>query len=127
MRRVKPEALLAKRVSNYLLYNHPDVPFRFDQIDQVGKRGGSRNKELHGRWSRGYPDLFIAAPKLSKKGKIKACGLFLELKATSKVPDTAHTREQRAFHEVLRKLHYMVDFCCGFEDCVKKIQKYLIH
>lgn len=122
MPKIKPEALLAKRVSNFLLYNYPDIPFRFDQIDQVGQRGGSRNKELHGRWSRGYPDLFIAAPKKKKK---KWCGLFLELKATKTVPDTQHTREQRQFHKVLRKLGYCVDFCCGYEDCVEKIKGYL--
>ena len=119
-RRLKPEQLLAVRVSNFLLYNYPDVIFRFDQIDQVGLQGGKRNKELHGKWSRGYPDLFIAEPKGKKK-----CGLFLELKASKNVPDTPHTREQRTFHKLLRKKRYVVDFCCGYDDCVEKIRDYL--
>ena len=116
---MKPEELLVNQVSEYLLDNHPKIPFRFDQIDQVGARGGSNNKRIHGKWSRGYPDLFIA----TKRGGFG--GLFIELKATDNVPNTAHTREQANYHAVLRYNGYQVHFACGFKEAKKLIKKYL--
>ncbi len=108
------------RVANFIKHSYPEQPFRFDQIDQVGLQNGIRNKEIHGKyWSTGYPDLFIAR-KTKKHG-----GLYLELKATKTVPNTDHTREQAAYHAVLRDCGYKVSFCCGFEECSKKIKKYL--
>ena len=118
---VKPETVLVQRISNYLICKHNSIPFRFDQIDQLSLANGKKNKILHGKWSRGYPDLFIAT---CRKGY---GGLFLELKATKdgKVPNTEHTRQQAQYHSVLRYNGYKVGFCVGFEDCCKKIKKYL--
>jgi len=118
---MKPEALLAKRVSNYLKMFYPDVPFRFDFAADMRTTIGvaKRNKEMHGKWSKGYPDLFIA--KCTKKYG----GLYLELKATAKVPNTEHTRIQAAFHSILRQNGYKVKFVCGFEEACKQIDKYL--
>jgi len=116
----KPESLVAQRVSNYLLMNHPRIPFRFDLIDNLGNSFmGKKIKELHGKWNRGYPDLFIAT---CRKG---FGGLYLELKAGDSVPDTEHTRNQARVHAVLRFNGYKVSFCCGYKECKKKIKKYL--
>ena len=113
---MKPEQLLVKRISNYLKVQYPEIPFRFDQIDQVSRQAGRRNKELHGKWSKGYPDLLIFARKKP---------LLIELKATKTVANTTHTRTQAAYHKVLRGLGYKVTFACGFEDAVKKIDKHM--
>lgn len=116
---LKSEALLATRVANFMKLNYPEVIYRFDQIDQVGRRGGVRNKELHGKWSAGYPDLFIAHTT-KKHG-----GLYLELKATKTVHNTEHTRRQGVFHTLLRKAGYKVKFVCGYDESIKQIKKYL--
>ena len=117
----KPESVLVERISNHLICKHNNIPFRFDQIDQLGVVNGKRNKMLHGKWNTGYPDLFIAT---CRKG---FGGLYLELKATKdgKVPDTEHTRRQAEYHAVLRYNGYKVSFCVGFDDCCRKIKKYL--
>ena len=116
---IKPEELLVLNVSGFMRDDYPEQPFRFDQIDQVGLQAGRRNKQIHGKWSKGYPDMFI--PKVKKKYG----GLYLELKATSKLINNEHTRTQDKYHQVLRRLGYKCIFCIGFEDCVKKIKKYL--
>jgi len=123
--RRKPEDLLVDRVSNHIKTNHPNQPFRFDQIDQIGRKDGKRNKAIHGKWSRGYPDLFIPHVRFSKKGKFKYAGLYVELKATRTVHDTEHTRRQRAYHTVLRLKGYKVEFACGFDEAVNLIDNYL--
>jgi len=95
---------------------HPHVPFRFDQIDQVGLSGGKKNKAIHGKFSQGFPDLVIYG---------KGSPLFLELKATTTVPNTAHTRRQAVYHEILRNNGYQVHFACGFKECKKFIKDYM--
>jgi len=102
--------------------NYPNIIFRFDLAADVplpivhAKRG----KALHGKFNKGYPDLFIAKTR-GKKG-----GLYLELKAAATVPNTEHTRRQAYIHSILRKNGYKVYFCCGYDDCIKRIKKYLL-
>ena len=118
---MKPEQLLSTRVSNYMKTNYSETIFRFDIGADVPLPIGTarRSKLLHGKWSKGYPDVFLA--QCTKKYG----GLYLELKATDTVPNTAHTRRQAYVHMVLRKAGYKVSFCCGLGDCIKKIKKYL--
>lgn len=121
VKRKKPESLLASKVANYLRMKYPTIPYRFDIGADIplppvhAKRG----KELHGSWSTGYPDLFICTCR-SGFG-----GLYIELKATDKVPNTEHTRRQAVYHEILRKNGYMVEFACGFKQAKKLIKGYL--
>ena len=121
-RRIKPETLLATRVAAYLRMHYPNIIFRFDLAadmplpPHLAKRG----KELHGeRNNRGFPDLFVA---WSSK---KYGGLYLELKAGDKVPNTEHTRRQASYHHRLRLAGYKVNFCCGYEECTRMIKKFL--
>jgi len=115
------EKLLATRIASYLRINYPDVIFRFDTFADAKVSIGQarRAKEIHGKFNKGYPDLFVA--QTSKKYG----GLYLELKATKSVPNTEHTRRQAVIHEVLKKAGYKASFCCGYEECIKKIKKYL--
>jgi hypothetical protein len=111
----KPEELLAKRLSVWLRSEYPNVPFRFDIAADIPlpPHLARRNRDLHGKWTRGYPDLLILIPG----GK----PLYLELKATKTVPNNDHTRRQARFHAWLRLLGYRADFCCGFEECQKMV------
>jgi len=117
----KPEEVLQSRVSNYMLEEWDKIPFRIDLIDKLKNVVvGKRVKELHGsKFSRGYPDMFIATCRNGYGG------LYLELKAGDEVPNTEHTRRQAQYHAVLRHNGYKVSFCCGFAECIKKIKKYL--
>ena len=101
---------------------YPDVPYRVDIAADIplppvhAKRG----KELHGeKWSKGYPDLFLATCRHGFGG------LYLELKATDKVANTAHTRRQAVYHEILRQNGYKVLFVCGYKEAKKEIKEYL--
>ena len=115
------EELLAKRLANHIRKTYPDTPFRFDLTDKIGRTNGIRHKQLMGKWSRGYPDLFIAHPNK------KYAGMYLELKDTpnGEVPNTEHTREQAAYHEILRRQGYFCEFGVGYEKCVEMIDAYM--
>lgn len=117
----KPESVLATRVANYMMMEYPLIIYRFDLAADMPLPivHAKRNKELHGKWTRGYPDLLIC-----KKRK-KYGGLYLELKATDEVPDNEHTRRQAVFHEALRNAGYKVQFACGYEEATGAIDKYL--
>lgn len=117
----KAESILSTRVANFMKLEAPDVPFRFDLGADVPLPmvHAKRNKELHGKWSKGHPDLFIM------KCKKKYGGLYLELKATDDLVDSEHTRNQASYHAILRKNGYKCTFCFKYEDCIKKIKKYL--
>jgi len=118
---MKPEALLAKRISVYLLTQYTDTPFRFDLAADMRTSIGvaRKNKALHGRWNAGYPDLIVL------QATKKYGALYIELKATTKVVNSEHTRRQRAYHAVLRNRGYCVDFACGFDEARKQIDDYM--
>ncbi|MBW2998169.1 hypothetical protein KY321_01400 [Candidatus Woesearchaeota archaeon] len=117
---MKPEELLQKRVSNLMLDDYPTIPFRVDLIDNLNNSAmGKKVKELHGKWNRGYPDFMICCCR----GEFG--GLYLELKATEKVPNTEHTRTQAQYHAVLRNNGYKVMFVCGYKEAKKAIKKYM--
>ncbi len=104
-----------------MITKHDKVPYRVDNGADVKLpiHVAKALHALHGKWSKGYPDLFLA----TCRGGFG--GLYLELKAGDKVPDTEHTRTQARYHAVLRYNGYKVDFCCGLKDCKKKIKAYL--
>lgn len=118
-KKLSPEDLLVIRVTNYLKMNYPDLPFRVDLVDRIGLAQGKEISSLHGKWSKGYPDLKVCW--CTKKYG----GLYVELKATKTVPNTQHTRTQANYHAVLRRCGYKVSFACGFEEATTLIDKYL--
>lgn len=97
-----------------MLMQHPDTPYHVDfGADAKLTMGQSKKrKELMGKWSKGFPDVTI----FGSKGAI-----LLELKA-GKVPNTEHTRRQRAFHQILRGKGYIVDFICSYDEAVEFIE-----
>ena len=119
---LKPEQILSTRISNYLQIQHPTVIFRFDLAADVPLpiATAKRNKQLQGKWSKGYPDLFIAEPRLPKYA-----GLYVELKASKTVPKSKHTDNQAAFHKLLRAKGYKCEFACGYDATVALIEDYL--
>ncbi len=112
----KPEQILTTRVANYMKTKYPNVVYRFDIGADVPLPmvHAKRNKELHGKFSRGHPDMTI----YSTKGAI-----FIELKATKRVVNTEHTRRQSKYHDILRNAGYKVSFCCGYKECIGYIDE----
>ena len=126
---MKPEALLAVKVSNYLQIQYPKTIFRFDLASdqRLSIQQAARNSRLHGIWSKGTPDLVIYA----KKGNYGA--LFIELKADGCSPfkkdgtlkKNSHTETQDKFHKNLRDQGYKCEFAVGFDETKKLIDEYL--
>lgn len=116
-----PEQLLATEVANFLMMEYPNIIYRFDIAADIPlpPHLASRNRQLHGKFTRGYPDLLICK-KVGDFG-----GLYLELKATKKVPNTEHTRRQAIYHQLLRDAGYKAMFVCGLENAKKEIKKFL--
>ena len=110
----KPETILRQRVCNYLLMNYPNTPFSIDFGADVRMSIGDakKRKELLGKWSKGFPDITIYSPNGA---------VLIELKATKTVVKSKHTETQRAYHEILRKLGYKVEFACGYEEAISLI------
>ena len=125
----RPEQNLAKEISHYLQRQYPKVIFRFDlSSDQkLSIQQAARNSALHGRWSKGSPDLTI----YEKRGQYGA--LFLELKADGKSPykkdgtirKDKHLQRQDEFHQLLRERGYAAAFATGFWECKEMIDEYL--
>ena len=125
---MKPEQLLSTRVANYLQRSYKDIMYRFDIGADVPlpPHIAKRSKALHGRWSKGYPDLFLAQCTKNYGG------LYLELKAVNifradgkTLLKSEHLYRQNYIHMILRKAGYKCMFCINYDDCIKKIRKYL--
>lgn len=104
--------------------NHSEVIFRFDLAADLKLTIGQakRNKELHGKFNKSYPDVFIA------KCMHGYGGLYLELKKDSKdatVQDSQHVRDQDAMHKRLRQAGYKCVFAVGLEEAIEIVDDYL--
>lgn len=128
-RKKKPEQILTEQVSRFMQMQFPNVIFKFDLASdqKLTIQQASRNSNLHGKWSRGSPDLTI----FEKRGEYGA--LFLELKAEGKSPfkkngelkKNDHLETQDKYHQELRKRGYKVEFSTGFDETILKIRAYL--
>lgn len=121
------------QIADYMRYQYPKVIYRFDLAADLKLSIGQakKHKRLQGR--RGYPDLFIAEPKVDLIDMIKYSGLFLELKRpdvkiykkNGELVANSHIREQAAVLDELRKCGYKAEFACGFDEAKKIIDEYL--
>jgi hypothetical protein len=123
-RNKRPEDLIQTQVSNHIRTTYPNVVFRFDLAASMVTTIGVavKNKQLHGKFHKSYPDLFIA------KCVGKYGGLYLELKKDTKsgeVPNTEHTRKQAVMLELLRQSGYKTSFAVGADVAKRKIDEYL--
>lgn len=127
---------LYKLVAQYLQIQYPDVIYRFDLAADIKLTKGqaAKHKILHPK--RGYPDLFIAKPKLmqSKDGMpIFKHGLFLELKKDGtkilkkdgELVADKHIREQAKVLRLLERRGYQASFAVGFNQAKQIIDEYI--
>ncbi|MDQ1341168.1 MAG: hypothetical protein QG567_2326 [Campylobacterota bacterium] len=126
---MKKEQITALNVAKFLQVKYPKVIYRFDLVADMPLSifQANRNKALHGRFSKGYPDLFIAVCRGGYGG------LYLELKADDSTPfkkdgtlkKNEHLEMQNNRHEQLREAGYYVAFAVGFKQSVEIIEKYM--
>lgn len=137
------------QIAQYLRLRYPSVIYRFDLAADLKLSIGQARKHKRLQHYRGYPDLFIAEPKVLteyielkdvKPGGLTLVnghgyysGLFLEIKKpgtrifTKKgllVADE-HIREQFDMLERLRQSGYRAEFAIGYDEAVKIIDEYL--
>lgn len=135
---VVKEHTLYKQIARYLQLQYPNAIYRFDLAADMKLTAGqaSRHKTLHPH--RGYPDLFIAEPRIITTDRLTNrqtlySGLFLELKREGTriykkdgtlVADQ-HIREQHALLVELERRGYAAYFAVGFDQAKQIIDEYL--
>ena len=140
------------QIADYMRYQYPDVIYRFDLAADLKLSIGQARKHKRLQHYRGYPDMFIAEPRVRhttdytfgiKLGEGEAdgtiyyammfAGLYLEIKKpgtrifTKKgllVADE-HIREQYDMLESLRQRGYKAEFAIGFDEAKRIIDEYL--
>ncbi len=121
------ERNLTKNIAKFMQVQFPNVIYKFDLASdqRLSIQQATRNSQLHGRWSRGSPDMVI----LAQNGSYGA--LFIELKVISpykkngELKKSAHLSSQANFHEELEKRGYKAIFTTGFEETIEAIREYL--
>lgn len=117
-------------IAQYLQVKYPDVIYRFDLAADLKLTMGQarKHKTLHPH--RGYPDLFIAEPRLY--WRLNYHGLYLEIKKdgtriTKKNGEwaTPHIAEQAKMLGILRGKGYKVEFAVGIDEALEIIDEYL--
>ena len=120
------EKNLTTLTAQWLQKQYPNVIYRFDLAsDQKLSIGqATRNSRLHGKWSKGSPDLTIFEMK-------KGYGaLFVELKVKSpfkkngELRKDKHLESQNKFHKLLRGKGYKVEFANGFDEVREVVRGY---
>lgn len=136
--RIDREHQLYEQIARYLQLQYPDVIYRFDLAADMKLTVGqaAKHKRLHPR--RGYPDLFIAEPKIragfEDTWQYESLGLFIELKKEGTriykkdgSPASEHIAEQLKVLEDLGKRGYYCYMVAGFDEAKEVIDDYMKH
>jgi len=123
------EAQLTKDVTDFLKAKYPKVLFKVDigSDAKLSMFQAKRNKSLHGKLSRGHPDITIY-----KQNKYYAA-LFLELKVVcpylkdgKTLKSSDHLKRQSEYHYLLQDEGYRALFVTGLKECISEIDSYMI-
>lgn len=131
------ESDLQVQVADYLRLRYPDVLFHSDFGSGIKLTQGQAMKQKRQNGGRrGWPDLFIAEPKIrpgfEDTWKYESLGLFIELKKAGtrlKKKDgtwaSSHLEEQNEVLGKLQRKGYSAYFAVGFEEAKDIIDDYL--
>ena len=131
----KAEENIQLALARYIRYQYPDVIFRSDAGGIKLTAGQARKMAALNGNLRGYPDMFIAKPKIRamKDGHVFVHGLFIELKKEgtrilkrdgSLLADE-HIREQAKMLQALERRGYEAKFAVGFEQAKQIVDEYI--
>ena len=131
------ESELQIQVASYIRLHYPDVVFHSDYGSGIKLTKGQavKQKKQNGGL-RGWPDLFIAEPKIrpgfEDTWKYTSLGLFIELKKSGtrlKKKDgtwaSEHLAEQNEMLNKLQRKGYAAYFAVGFDEAKDIIDDYL--
>lgn len=124
----KEELHIQMQIAEYLTLQYPHVTFRSD-LGGIRLNMGQavEAKRLQGGKGRGFPDMFICAPRHGYHGlfgEIKTSVDQIRTKA-GRLRQDPHTQEQYRVILHLRQEGYLADFWCGFDDAKYQIDRYL--
>jgi hypothetical protein len=125
------ESDLQVQVADYLRLRYPDVLFHSDFGSGIKLTKGQAIKQKRQNGGRrGWPDMFIAEPRATKRGN--RVGLFIELKKDGArlwkkdgTPASDHIEEQARVLSELQMRGYEAKFAVGFEETKQIIDDYL--
>ena len=126
-RKRHPEDNLENMVSEYLQSRYPQVIFRFDSSAGAKKTmfQAQRFKKLHGKRTRGHPDLFLYEARGGYHGLLIELKVVTPFKKDGTLKKSEHLEIQAARHEELRERGYKVEFGVGFDKVKRIIDEYL--
>jgi len=121
------ERNLTTNIAKFMQVQFPNVIFKYDlSSDQrLSIQQATRNSNIQGKWSKGFPDLTI----FERRGSYGA--LFIELKIISpykkngELKKNSHLKNQARIHSELDSRGYKAVFTTGFEETVEVIRDYL--
>jgi hypothetical protein len=124
------EYQIYKDIALYLKLQYPNILYHFDPTGlNLSKTQSGMLKAIQG--GRGWPDLFIAEPKMLG-GVVIHSGLFIEVKAEGiklfkkdGEPVDTHVAEQLECGKQLRAQGYQSAICVGWDECQRVIDQYL--
>lgn len=126
MRNAK-EYQVCKSLSTYIRFKYPKVIFHWDLAGlNLSRAQAGMMKTIQG--GRGWPDLFIAEPRLCYHGlflEVKKNGTNIFLKDGKTFVSDTHIREQHEMLLNLSKRGFFCCFCVGVDECIKIIDEYL--
>ena len=126
---ISQEAILHKKVCDYLKIHHPNIIFRTDFAAGMRLNIGQARRHKALQSGRGFPDLFIAFPSNGFHGlfiELKKEGTRLVLKNGEYTSDK-HIQEQFGVLYKLQELGYDARFAVGFNQAIEIIEDYLSH
>lgn len=125
------ESDLQVMVADYLRLRYPSVLFHSDFGSGIKLTQGQAMKQKRQNGGRrGWPDMFIAEPRVIKR--VMYYGLFIELKKDGTrlrkkdgSPASEHIAEQARTLTALWTKGYQAVFAVGFEEAKKIVDDYL--
>lgn len=131
------ESQLQEAIASYIRLHYPNVVFHSDFGSGIKLTQGQaiKQKKQNGGL-RGWPDLFVAEPKLkagfSDTWHYESLGLFIELKKSGtrlKKKDgswaSSHLEEQNEMMSKLQRKGYAAYFAVGYDEAKEIIDDYL--
>lgn len=131
------ESDLQVQVADYIRLRYPNVLFHSDFGSGIKlTKGQAMKQKRQNGGRRGWPDMFIAEPKIrpgfEDTWKYESLGLFIELKKEGTrilkkdgTPASPHIAEQHDMHLKLAVRGYIARFAVGFEEAKQIIDDYL--
>ncbi len=123
---MKPEAILATNVSQYMALQYPNVIYQFSigADIRLSPWQAARMHKINGKWRKGFVDIVIYEMRKGYGGLLVELKVTTPYKKNGELKKDEHLETQNAMHEKLRRKGYKVQFCTGFDETRDVIDEY---